>query len=58
MAKSRRTFQRLSFKEHQRQEASGQRKLYKAIEEYKKLAEAQAEVSKSETNIEPNVADI
>jgi hypothetical protein len=39
MAKSRKTFQRLGVKEYQRQEASAQRKVYKAIEEYRKLAE-------------------
>ena len=56
MDKSRKTFQRLGVKEYQRQEASAQRKIYKAIEEYKKLAEVQAEVN-SEENIEQNVAD-
>jgi hypothetical protein len=56
MAKSRRTFQRLGVKEYQRQEASAQRKVYKAIEEYRKLAEAQAEVN-SEENIEQDMAN-
>ena len=55
MAKSRRTFQRLGVKEYQRQEASAQRKIYTAIEECRKLAEAQSEAKTSEENIEQNV---
>jgi hypothetical protein len=62
MAKSRKTFQRLGVKEYERQNASAQRKIYTAIEEYKKLAEqakteAETEVTNEET-VEQDVANI